>query len=310
VGAPEGFKELEEQLRASFETFTPHQQRVARRILADPEGCAFQTVTQLAESADVNESTVVRFATALGLRGFPDLARLCQQRLQEKAQMVERFNALSYLESVEGGLLARVGAYDQANIARTLANVDRAAWQHAVTALSGARRVLVVGHRKSFAPASLLAYLLGLVRDEVQQAGAGHRDLPEDLRRLGAGDVAVVLSIHRYVRQSVQSLVVARRLGATTIAFTDNPASPLVEHADDVFYVEVAGVTILRSMTAVVCLVQALASAVAAELETDTRAALLLEEELLEELDVYIAAPQGPGDEPGRGRARASRAGS
>jgi DNA-binding MurR/RpiR family transcriptional regulator len=309
VGAPEGFKELEEQLRASFETFTPHQQRVARRILADPEGCAFQTVTQLAESADVNESTVVRFATGLGLRGFPELARLCQQRLQEKAQMVERFNALSYLEAVEGGLLARVGAYDQANIARTLANVDPAAWQHAVTALSGARRVLVVGHRKSFAPASLLAYLLGLVRDEVQQAGAGHRDLPEDLRRLGGGDVAVVLSIHRYVRQSVQSLAVARRLGATTIAFTDNAASPLVEHADDVFYVEVAGVTILRSMTAVVCLVQALASAVAAELETDTRAALLLEEELLEELDVYVAAPRGP-DEPGRGRARASRAGS
>jgi DNA-binding MurR/RpiR family transcriptional regulator len=309
VAAPEDYKELEERLRASFGEFTPQQQRVAQRVLSDPEGCAFQTVTQLAESADVNESTVVRFATTLGLGGYPDLARLCQQRLREKAQMVERFNSLSYLESVEGGLLARVGAYDQANIARTLANVDPEAWRQAVVTLSRAPRVLVVGHRKSFAPATLLAYLLGLVRDEVHQVGAGHRDLPEDLRRLGAGDVVVGLSIHRYVRHSVQSLAVARRMGATTIAFTDNPASPLVEHADAVFYVEVAGVTILRSMTAVISLVQALASAVAAELETDTRQALLLEEQLLEEFDVYVAAPQGAADEPGAGRARASRAG-
>jgi DNA-binding MurR/RpiR family transcriptional regulator len=310
VGAPEGYKELEQRLRASFDGFTPQQQRVAQRILSDPEGCAFQTVTQLAESADVNESTVVRFATGLGLRGYPDLARLCQQRLREKAQMVERFNTLSYLESVEEGLLARVAAYDQANIARTLANVEPAAWRQTVSALSGARRVLVVGHRKSFAPASLLAYLLGLVRDEVHQVGSGHRDLPEDLRRVGSGDVVVALSIHRYVRHTVQSLAVARRLGATTIAFTDNPASPLVDHADAVFYVEVAGVTILRSMTAVVSLVQALASAVAAELETDTRAALLLEEQLLEEFDVYVAAPEEPTDDPEHGRVRASRAGS
>jgi DNA-binding MurR/RpiR family transcriptional regulator len=307
--APEAYKELEQRLRAAFDDFTPHQQRVAQRLLSDPEGCAFMTVTQLADSADVNESTVVRFATSLGLRGYPELVRLCQQRLQEKAQLVERFNTLSYLESVEGGLLARAAAYDQANIARTFANVDPHAWQRTVTALSEARRVLVVGHRKSSAPATLLAYLLGLIRDEVRQVGAGHGELPDSLRRLGPEDAVVALSIHRYVRDSVQTLAVARRLGATTIAFTDNPSSPLVEHADDAFYVDVAGVSILRSMTAVVSLVQVLASAVATELETDTRASLLLEEELLEEFDVYLAAPREPTDAAVPTRSRASRAG-
>lgn len=309
MAAPTGYKELEQRLRAAFDELTPQQQRVAQRLLSDPEGCAFQTVSQLAESADVNESTVVRFATGLGLTGYPELARLCQQRLREKAQMVERFNTLSYLESVDGGLLPRVAAYDQANIARTFANVDPDAWRATVEALSGARRVVVVGHRKSFAPASLLAYLLGLVRDEVHQVGAGHRDLPEELRLLGPDDVLIGLSIHRYVRHSVQSLAVARRLGATTVALTDNPSSPLVEHADHVFYVEVAGVTILRSMTAVVSLVQALASAVAAELEADSRAALLLEEQLLEEFDVYLAPAEEPAEEPAASRERASRAG-
>jgi DNA-binding MurR/RpiR family transcriptional regulator len=306
VAGPNDFKELEELLRARFEQLTPQQRRVAQRILSDPEGCAFQTVTQLADSAGVNESTVVRFATSLDLGGYPDLARLCQQRLRDKAQLVERFNALDYLESVEGGgLLPRVAAYDQANLARTFANVDEDVWKQAVASISRARRVLVVGHRKSFAPATLLAYLLGLVRDEVHQLGVGHSELPDVLRRVGEGDAVVALSIHRYVRDTLLAFDVAKRQGATTVAFTDNPSSPLVDHADHVFYVEVAGVAILRSVTAVVSLVQALASAVSTELGADSRASLLLEEELLEEFDVYVAtAEEAPDDqEPERRRA-------
>lgn len=310
MAGPSDYKELEVLLRARFEDFTPQQRRVAQRLLSDPEGCAFQTVTQLAESADVNESTVVRFAASLDLGGYPDLARLCQQRLRDKAQLVERFNALDYLETVEGGsLLARVAAYDRANIARTFANVDEDVYKRTVATLSRARRVLVVGHRKSFAPATLLAYLLGMVRDEVHQLGAGHGSLPDALRRVGPGDVVVALSIHRYVRETLLAFDVARRQGAATVALTDNPSSPLVEHADHVFYVEVAGVAILRSMTAVVSLVQALASAVATELGADTRASLLLEEELLEEFDVYVAPTREPSEDPEPERRRATRSG-
>jgi len=304
--AATNYKELESLLRRDFESFTPHQRRVAQRLLSDPEGCAFQTISQLAQSADVNESTVARFATSLGLGGYPELVRLCQQRLRDKAQMVERFGTLNYLESVEGGLLPKVAAYDRANIERTFANVDDEVWERSVASLSQARRVFVVGHRKSFAPAALLAYLLGLVRGEVHQIGAGHGDLPDVLRRVGPGDVVVGLSIHRYVRETLLAFDVAHRHGATTIALTDNPASPLAGHADHVFYVEVAGVAILRSMTAVVSLVQALASAVATELGADTRASLLLEEELLEEFDVYVASALEP-DEPAPHRRRAAR---
>jgi DNA-binding MurR/RpiR family transcriptional regulator len=304
---PSDYKALERLLRDRFGDLTPQQQRVAQRLLSDPEGCAFQTVTHLAASVGVNESTVVRFATSLGLDGYPELARLCQQRLRDKAQMVERFNALSHLETLEGGLLPRIVAYDQANIARTFANLDDEDWQQAVRTLSTAGRVFVVGHRKSFAPASLLAYLLGLVRDEVHQLDAGRVDLPDALRRVEPGDAFVALSIHRYVRDTLQATAVARRQGATTIAFTDNPASPLVPHADLAFYVEVAGVSILRSVTAMVSLVQALAGGVATELSADTRASLHLEEQLLEEFGVYVATAESPSEHPEPARQRASR---
>jgi DNA-binding MurR/RpiR family transcriptional regulator len=311
AAAPTTYKELEQLLRERFERLTPHQQRLAQRTLSDPEGCAFQTVTELAESVGVNESTVVRFATALGLRGYPELARLCQQRLREKAQLLERFEALHYLESVDEGALARAASFDQANIARTFANIDEQAWDEAVRALAAARIVQVVGLRKSFAPATLFRYLLGLVRDEVYQLGAVHGTLPDALRRLRPGDVLVGIAIHRYVRETVQALEFARRHGVTTIALTDNASSPLVRHADVVFYVEVAGVSILRSVTAVVSLVQALVGAVAMALGAHTRSALLLEEELLAEFNVYLAEPEdGAATPTGPGRSRASRSGT
>jgi DNA-binding MurR/RpiR family transcriptional regulator len=308
MAAPATYKELEQLLRRKHDGLTPHQQRLAQRVLSDPEGCAFQTVGQLAASAGVNESTVVRFATALGLRGYPELARLCQQRLQEKAQLIERFEALHYLDGVDAGALASTASFDQANIARTFAGIDERAWAAAVEGLATARLVQVVGLRKSYAPASLLAYLLGLVRDGVVQLGAGHAPLPDALRLLQAGDVVVGLSIHRYVRETLQAVEYAHRRGATTIAFTDNPASPLAGIADTVFYVEVGGVSILRSVTAIVSVVQALANAVAVELGTHTRSRLLLEEELLAEFDVYAAdASEGRERAAGTPRARASR---
>ncbi|MGH2601929.1 MAG: MurR/RpiR family transcriptional regulator [Dehalococcoidia bacterium] len=305
MSPPTTYKELEELLRARFEQLTPRQRKLAQRILSDPEGCAFQTVTQLASSVGANESTVVRFATSLGLRGYPDLARLCQQRLQERAQLLERFDALRYLESQEGGVLPRAAAFDQANITHTFAGIEPDSWREAVRLLSHARRVRVIGRRKSQAPASLLAYLLGLVRDEVRLLGADDL-LPDSLRRLGEGDALVAISIHRYVRNTVQALRFARAKGVATIALTDNPSSPLAQHADVVFYVSVTGASILRSMTAFVSLVQALAAEVAIELGADTREALRLEEELLEEFDVYAAGEEPPPPEPST-RSRAVR---
>ncbi len=292
MAAPATYKELEQLLREQLDALTPHQQRLAQRILGDPEGCAFQTISQLAASVDVNESTVVRFATAIGLQGYPELAGLCQQRLREKAQLLERFEALAYLESVEGGLLARAAAFDQANIARTFANIDTAAWTRAVECLGEARSVQVAGLRKSFAPAALFAYLLGLTRDGVTHVGAGQTSMPDALRLLGPGDVFVGVSIHRYVRETVRAVEFAQCHGATTIALTDNPSSPLVPHADITFYVDVAGASVLRSVTGVVSLVQALASAVAVARGAHSRESLLLEEELLAEFEVYVAPPE------------------
>ncbi|MCQ4082526.1 MurR/RpiR family transcriptional regulator [Streptomyces sp. RB6PN25] len=286
------FDDLATALRERSGKLSPAQKRLAERVMSDPEGVAFMTVTELAATVGVNESTVVRFATSLGLDGYPGLTRLCRERLREQAQLLRRF---SQLEAVTGDVgrsrdpLELAMAFDQANIARSLARVDRDSWAEAAKALSSAPRVHVLGLRKCHAPAYLLGYLLRMLRDDVATVPATAGMLTDDLRRVRAGDCFVGIAIHRYSADTVRGFHWAKRQGATTIALTDNQGSPLVPDADQSFFIDTAGVSVLRSMTAFTSLVQALATEVATELGAEARSRLLGEEELLGFLGVYTS---------------------
>ena len=63
--APATFEQLADVLSRRLASMSRAQKAVGQRILSDPEGVAFMTVTELAQSAEVNEETVVRMARSL-----------------------------------------------------------------------------------------------------------------------------------------------------------------------------------------------------------------------------------------------------
>ncbi|MDT0341999.1 MurR/RpiR family transcriptional regulator [Streptomyces litchfieldiae] len=285
---PSTFDALLALLQERRDALTRSQRLLAERVMADPEGVAFMTVSELASAVGVNEATVVRFATSLGLEGYPGLTRLCRERLREQAQLLRRYSTLEQLGGEGGGdLMDRAVALDRANITRTFARIDPDTFQAAVRSLAEAPRVHVLGLRKCHAPAQLLGYLLGMVREEVATLAAAAGGLTDELRRVREGDCFVALSIHRYAADTVRAAAWARERGARCVALTDNPASPLAASAEHVFYVEASGPSVLRSLTAFTSLVQVLAADVARVRGQDVRSALLREEELLERFSVY-----------------------
>ncbi|WP_037575219.1 MurR/RpiR family transcriptional regulator [Phaeacidiphilus oryzae] len=292
--APRTFDELQAELHRRGDKLTRSQRLLADRVLADPEGVAFMTVSELAAAVGVNEATVVRFATSLGLDGYPGLTRLCRERLREQAQLLRRYQSLEQLGSDGGDLLERTVALDHANIARTFARIDPSAWEAATRALAEAPRVHVMGLRKCQAPAQLLVYLLRLLREDVESVTGAAGSLTDELRRVREGDCFVSLAIHRYSSDTVRAASWAHRHGARCLALTDNPASPLAASADHVFYVDSAGPSVLRSLTAFTSLVQALAAEAARLRGHQARSTLLQEEDLLHAFGVYTDQPDGP----------------
>jgi DNA-binding MurR/RpiR family transcriptional regulator len=304
AGVPASYAELRALLQHRLPDFAPGQHRIARLLLSDPEGCAFRTIGETARAADVHESSVVRFAASLGLDGYPGLVALCRRQLSDQAHLVRRFEEARQYEAADD-LLATVAANDSRNLARTYARIDEASWERAVELLAAAPAIHVIGLRKCFSVAYLLTYLLHLVRRNVRQVTSASGLLVDELRDLTSGEVFVAIAIHRYTADTLRALAHAREQGLDTIVLTDNPASPLVAHADVVFYVETSGVTILRSLTAFASLVQALATAVAIKLGTGSRSQLLLDEELHDAFRVFIDDPEkdlpaGGGLKPGK----------
>lgn len=294
---PRNYAELRAALQARMPTLAAGQRRIARVLLADPEATAFRSIGETAKVADVHESSLVRFAAALGLSGYPALVRLCREQLAEQAQLVRRFEQAAELTGVEA-LLGSVVEHDRQNIARTFARLDEATWDGAVQMLTDGRQVHVLGLRKCFTVAYLLAYLLRLVRPGVHQLTPSAGMLADDLRDLDAADAFVAISIHRYTADTVRGIAEAKQRGLRTLALTDNPASPLVRHADLTCYVETGGVTVLRSLSAFVSLAQALATGVALRSGTTTRSELQVDEQLLDAFDVYV---EDAGDPPRSG---------
>jgi DNA-binding MurR/RpiR family transcriptional regulator len=298
---PRSFNELAGMLQARLATLSDGHARIARQVLSDPEGCAFMTITELATAVGVNESTVVRFASKLGLDGYPALTALCRERLREQAQLVGRFERLQELADRDGrrppettrrvdrlsSPLESLAVSDQRNIVRTFARVDRKDWRRAVKAAAHSRNVYVIGLRKCYAVAYLLSYLLGLIRDDVRHVASEAGTLADAVRQVGPRDTFIAVSIHRYTRETVRALRFAHSRGACTIALTDNAASPLAQHADVSLYIDTSSSSVLRSVSAFVSLVQAFAAAVAVERGTKARSALLLEEDVLREFEVY-----------------------
>lgn len=238
----------------------------------------------------MTEPTVIRFASGLGLDGYPALVRLCRQYLREQAQLVRRYDSLEQ----RGDLVENGVALDHTNITRTFARIDRESLAATIGLLAESSRVHVLGLRKCHAPAYLLAYLLRMLRDDVELITATAGSLTDELRRVREDDCFVAISIHRYSAATVLGARWARECGAKVVALTDNASSPLVGSADHTFYVEAASPSVLRSMTAFTTLVQTLAAGVAQAAGRNAREHLLVEEQLLAEFGVYTAGPDKP----------------
>ncbi|QSB15653.1 MurR/RpiR family transcriptional regulator [Natronosporangium hydrolyticum] len=297
MSTPDSYSALAARIHERARQLTPAYRTLADQVLQDPAGVAFLSVAEFAEQVGVNVSTVSRFAQFLGLPGYPALRRLCKQHLHDQAQLVHRLETAGD-PATAGDLWERAARADQQNLARTFARLPPGQLTQVSTLLSAAPAVHVLGLRKSHSPAYLLWYLLQLVRQRVRLLTPG--TIVDQLREVHPGDAFVALAIHRYSADTVTGFRCARQRGAATVAITDNTGSPLLPSADHALLTDTTGPAVLRSMTAVVSLVQAIAAEVAARLGAESREALATEEALLEEFAVYYEPPRRRSARAGR----------
>jgi len=216
-------------------SLSPAEQRVARLVVADPAAAARRTITDLATAAETSEATVIRFCRSVGMEGYPQLRiRLAA----EAARRVEPPDARVVGGDIPPGadlaqIIATIAFNDARAVEETAEQLDTAACEQVVEAITQAGRVEVYGAGASGFVASDLQQKLHRIGRTAFYWPDVHTALTS-AALLGRGDVAIGISHTGTTSDTVEVLEQARLRGATTVALTNFPRSPITEVADHV----------------------------------------------------------------------------
>ena len=275
------------KIQSELPSFSKGQKQIARFILEHYDKAAFMTASRLGVSVGVSESTVVRFATELGYDGYPHLQRALQEMIRNKLTSVQRMEVAG---DRMGGrdVLQTVLHADTDMIRVTLDEIDRDAFQGAVDALMGAKRIYILGVRSSSALASFLGFYFNLLFENVTLVHTNSvSEIFEQVLRIGPGDVLFGISFPRYSKRTLSAMKYARDRGARVIALTDSQLSPLARVADHVLLARSDMASFVDSLVAPLSVINALIGAVGMSRRDEIEQTFNKLERIWEEYDVY-----------------------
>ena len=275
------------KIQSELPSFSKGQKQIARFILEHYYKAAFMTASRLGVTVGVSESTVVRFATELGYDGYPHLQRALQEMIRNKLTSVQRMEVAG---DRMGGrdVLQTVLHADTDMIRVTLDEIDRDAFQGAVDALMGAKRIYILGVRSSSALASFLGFYFNLLFENVTLVHTNSvSEIFEQVLRIGPGDVLFGISFPRYSKRTLSAMKYARDRGARVIALTDSQLSPLARVADHVLLARSDMASFVDSLVAPLSVINALIVAVGMSRRDEIEQTFNKLERIWEEYDVY-----------------------
>lgn len=236
----------------------------ARFLLEHPTEAALETVASLAQGAGVQPSTLVRLAQTIGLSGFSEWQAIMRAALAEAAPTYQERVRQHSADAT--GLLHQLCALNETSL-RHLAEAPQGPVDQAAGLLTQAAMVHVIGQRRSHAAAVHLAYGLTRAGKVARVLSGAGGFLKEEAQAIRPADVMVAISVHPYSAEVIEVCAIAARRGATLIALTDGPLSPLFSAAAVTLEVHDAELWGFRSLVAQMTLVQALVIGVSAALQ-------------------------------------------
>jgi DNA-binding MurR/RpiR family transcriptional regulator len=258
---------LSKYIRARFEECSRSQKDVAQYIVDHLDEAAFQTAEELARRANTSSSTVVRFSQALGFEGFPELqaaAREEYRRVHAKSDGAPGAPSAP-LFSLDQNEFETALTADHLNVEETARKVSRTEVEALIEAIISAEKVLVAGTDQMAFFASYLRHLLMLLDLRVDVVASPSQEALSRLGRIDESTLVIGLSAGRPHPLVVRAMKLARHRKAKTAAITDATLSEVAKLAQIKLYYSSNSPAYVRSHTALLSLIQALAYGVYAQ---------------------------------------------
>lgn len=249
--------DLMELISSKMKRMSKGQKLIGEYILNQYDKAAFMTASKLGNAVGTSESTVVRFAIALGFEGYPELSRSLQDIVKTKLTAVQRLELTSDLVEDENTLKG-VMKGDIENIRDTLENIDYPDFEKFTDEIFNADKVYILGLRSSTALSEFLGFYLNLILNKVQVLNHGMSDIYEQLLNIGGNDLLIGIGFPRYSIKTVEVMRFAKKRNAKVMCLTDSEHSPLTEFSDVTLYAKSNMASFVDSLVAPMSLINAI----------------------------------------------------
>ncbi len=256
---------VQENILAVFETLPPKQRQLARFCLDNEDIVAFASANDLGERVGTSAATVVRFCRALGYEGYTDLQVTIRRKYPQYRTTVQKMAERMVNDNLAENLSIRVGQANTHNIQETMNQVSDEKLSAAVAAIIRARQIRIFGSGLSAAATVLAEHALTTLGFSARACPNGGMNQTLEISHLTHQDLVIVITIWRYFRDTVEAAKAARAQGATCIALTDSPVSPVANLADYIFIATTEGAAHSRSITGIMSLIDLFSAAIGAK---------------------------------------------
>ena len=275
------------RIQAQYKTFSKGQKRLASYILEHYDEAVFLTAAKLGEVVGVSESTVVRFATHLGYKGYPEFQSALEELVRNKLNSIQRME-VTYGRISQSKILETVLKSDADKIHSTLEKIDQNAFELAVDTILHAKHIYIIGIRSCAPLASFMAFYFTLMFPNVHLIQtSSSSEIFEQMVRIGKEDVIIGISFPRYSMRTLKAMEFANNRSAKVITLTDSVHSPMNLYSSCNLIADSDMASIVDSLVAPLSVINALIVALCMKKQNEVAKTLEMLEDIWDEYQVY-----------------------
>ncbi len=168
---------------------------------------------------------MIRLSTALGISGFSELQEILQSWAKARLAPPEKLRSAQIKRRTD--LYETIFENSIRIIAKAREEIQVSKREEVVSALNKAKRVFVVGIRRSHSIAIHLYYNLSRILNSTSLIDPAYGLIHDQVVDIGKRDVLIAISFSRYARVTLEGTRFAKALKAFVIGVTDNPLHPV-----------------------------------------------------------------------------------
>ena len=275
------------RINECYGSLSKGQKILATYITDNYDKAVFLTAAKMGQVVGVSESTVVRFATHLGYKGYPEFQKALEEMVRNKLNSIQRME-VTYGRISQSHILETVLQSDQEKIKDTLEHIDEHAFELAVDTIIKAKHIYIVGIRSCAPLAAFMAFYFNLMFENVTLLQTNNSsELFEQMVRISKDDVIIGISFPRYSMRTLKAMEFANNRNAKVITLTDSVHSPMNLYSSCNLIARSDMASIVDSLVAPLSVINALIVALCMKKQGEVAKTLETLEDIWNEYQVY-----------------------